>query len=130
MGVAVFVSLEKEIADVHPLDMDGKLLAKAQDALDEFVSNQGLKTIAEMTSFSDEEIEDFFDEEAEVPQNEELWFSAADGLATIRAMLKHLNENPGFVQRSDDVREDLLSIETILVTAEAHQSRFHFSLDF
>lgn len=130
MGVAVFVSLEKEIADVHPLDLDGKLLAKAQDALDEFVSRQGLKTIAEMTSFSDEEIEDFFDEETEVPQNEELWFSASDGLATIRAMLNHLNENPHFVKRSDDVREDLLGIETILVAADAQQSRFHFSLDF
>lgn len=130
MGVAVFVSLEKEIAGIYPLDVDGKSLAKTQDVLDEFVSTQGLKTIAEMTSFSDEEIEDFFDEEAEIPQNEELWFSAADGLATIRTMLKHLNENPGFVKRSDDVREDLQSIEAILVTAEAHQSRFHFSLDF
>lgn len=130
MGVAVFVSLEKEIAGVQPLDVDGKFLAKAQDALDEFVSKQGLKTIAEMTSFSDEEVEDFFDEESEVPQTEELWFSASDGLATIRAMLKHLNENPDFVKRSYDVREDLLSIETILIAADAQQSRFHFSLDF
>ncbi len=130
MGVAVFVSLEKEIAGVQPLDVDGKFLAKAQDALDEFVSKQGLKTIAEMTSFSDEEIEDFFDEGSEVPQTEELWFSASDGLATIRAILKHLNENPDFVKRSYDVREDLLSIETILIAADAQQSRFHFSLDF
>lgn len=130
MGVAVFVNLEKEIAGLHPLDVDGKSLAKAQDALDEYVSSQGLKTIAEMTSFSDEEIEDFFDEEAEIPQNEELWFLASDGLITIRAMLKHLNENPDFVQRSNDVREDLLSIETILLVAAEQQIRFHFSLDF
>lgn len=130
MGVAVFVNLEKEIAGLHPLDVDGKSLAKAQDALDEYVSSQGLKTIAEMTSFNDEEIEDFFDEEAETPQNEELWFLASDGLITIRAMLKHLNENPDFVQRSNDVREDLLSIETILLVAAEQQIRFHFSLDF
>lgn len=130
MGVAVFVNLEKEIAGLHPLDVDGKSLAKAQDALDEYVSSQGLKTIAEMTSFNDEEIEDFFDEEAEIPQNEELWFLASDGLITIRAMLKHLNENPDFVQRSNDVREDLLSIETILLVAAEQQIRFHFSLDF
>lgn len=130
MGVSIYLSLQKDIAGVDPLAIDGKLLAQAQDTLDDFAERAGLKTIAEMTSFSDEELDDFFDDEAEMPMNEEQWFAAADGLATVRAMLVQLRAHPNFVPRSKDVIEDLAAIEAVLLAAEQAHVRFHFSIDF
>ncbi|HEX4946242.1 MAG TPA: hypothetical protein VFZ34_06250 [Blastocatellia bacterium] len=130
MGIAVYLVLEEEIAGVDPLSVDGKMLAQVQDRLDQITEGAGLKTIAEMTSFSDDELDGFFEEDEARPANEEQWFAAADGLATVRALLQQLQVAPDLVPRSKDVIEDLLTIETVLVAADAQQLRFHFALDF
>lgn len=133
MGVSIYVSLEKDIAGVDPLAINGKPLSKAVDVLDERAQAKGLRPVMEMVSSPPEEVADFMDVDVDdLPEHlaAEQWFAAADGLKTIRAMIEHLQQHPTAVKASDDVLTDLQDIEAVLVAAEAQQVKFHFSIDF
>jgi len=133
MGVSIYVSLEKEIAGVDPLAINGKPLSKAVDALDEWAQAKGLRTVMEMVSSPPEEVADLMDVEVDdLPEHlvAEQWFAAADGLKTIRAMIEHLQQHSTAVKAADDVLTDLQDIEAVLVAAEAQRVKFHFSIDF
>lgn len=133
MGVSIYVSLEKDIAGVDPLAINGKPLSKAVDVLDEWAKTKGLTPAMEMVSSPPDEVADLMDVDVDdLPDHlaAEQWFAAADGLKTIRAMIEHLQQHPMTVKAADDVLADLQDIEAVLVTAEQAQVRFHFSLDF
>lgn len=133
MGVSIYVSLEKDIAGVDPLAINGKPLSKAVDALDEWAQAKGLRTVMEMVSSPPEEVADLMDVEVDdLPEHlvAEQWFAAADGLKTIRAMIEHLQQHSTAVKAADDVLTDLQDIEAVLVAAEAQRVKFHFSIDF
>lgn len=133
MGVSIYVSLEKDIAGVDPLAINGKPLSKAVDVLDEWAQAKGLRPVMEMVSSPPEEVADLMDVDVDdLPEHlaAEQWFAAADGLKTIRAMLEHLQQPPTAVKAVDDVLSDLQDIEAVLVAAEQSQVKFHFSMDF
>jgi hypothetical protein len=133
MGVSIYVSLERDIAGVDPLAINGKPLSRAIDTLDAWARANGLTPLMEMVSSPPDEVADLMDVDVDdLPEHlaAEQWFSAADGLKTIRAMIEYLQQEPTAVKASDDVLADLQDIEAVLVAAEQAQVRFHFSLDF
>ena len=133
MGVSIYVSLERDIVGVDPLAINGKPLSKAVDVLDDWVKTNGLTPVMEMVSSPPDEIADLMDVDVDdLPEHlaAEQWFSATDGLKTIRAMIAYLQGHPTAVKASDDVLADLQDIEAVLISAEQAQVKFHFSMDF
>lgn len=56
------------------------------------------------------------------------WHAAADGLVTVRGLLRLLEDHPGLVPRQDEVRNELLNIQDALAKAAAKGVRFCFHL--
>jgi hypothetical protein len=134
MGMGLYVSLEKKVDGVDPLGngITGKAALRAQDKLDKLATKLKVKRIDALISYAESDLSDLADEygvedEVEIPK--ETWFSASDGLKTIRALVAHLKEKPDSVPESKKVQEDLEEIERILVAAEKKKVRFHFSMD-
>jgi hypothetical protein len=61
MGVAIFVSFEREIPSIKGWDMGGKILARNLDRLDRVARRKRLKPLGEFQSMSDEEFADLVD---------------------------------------------------------------------
>ena len=65
MGVMLFVELEHEIQDLAD-DLCGKALGRVHTKLDAIASRLGLKTIADMTSCSMEQVADLMGDDPNV----------------------------------------------------------------
>jgi hypothetical protein len=175
MGVAIFVSFEREIPGIQGWDMGGKLLARSLDRLDRVARRLQLKPLSEFQSISDEEFADLVDPGEEPietepdPQscekgktdinpeaaaelnslaqraNEQLeehlnllrqvgppgeeWFSAEEGLATVRGLIAFVKERPEKFRLVEHLVGDLEDVERYLRAAQEHGVRFHLSLD-
>lgn len=132
MGVSYFVTTEAEIDGYEPDEFDGKALAKADDYLEESVCKPlGLKALIDFMGDDPRELlgeEDF----EGVPEETltEQWFDASDGIASINAMLAHLQQNPSVVQRQSAVEKDLLELKVVLEECQKNGVRWHMSMDF
>ncbi len=133
MGLGWYVSLEKAVSGLEAADTDGKALVHAQHTLAESARQLGLTPLHEFLGTNPTEVERFLEREGlnpkEYPIPEEDWFPPAEGLATVRGLLKYVGANPQDVDRAERVLRDLRALERILVVAEKHQTRFHLSSD-
>ncbi len=72
MGLALFVSFEREIPEIKGWDMCGKTLARNMDELDKTARRLGLELLGNMVSVSREDVEGLlgedFDGDAEPPE--------------------------------------------------------------
>ncbi|VTR94982.1 Uncharacterized protein OS=Candidatus Entotheonella sp. TSY1 GN=ETSY1_37545 PE=4 SV=1 [Gemmata massiliana] len=133
MGVAVFIVAEP--SDRHfDLDVSGKALARSR--LDSRKPGNGLRALDEFFSTSPDEAaaaySDFLDE-APPPEGgfpPERWFAAADGLATVRALLAYLAANPTDTRNTQAVLDDLHDFERILTALDAAGVRWHLDIDY
>ncbi len=57
----------------------------------------------------------------------EQWFTAADGLKSIRALITQVGENLNDFKQPNPILRDLKSAEALLVAAESAGVRFHFT---
>ena len=156
MGVAIYVSIEKEIPEIS-FDMDGKTLARHIDRLDRIARKGKLPTLSEMISVSTAELEDMIGDDEQqkleeqlnpkwvvrflkyvdfvgkllLPSHKEEWFDPAAGLATVRLLVAHVRDNPkGFADDQEWLLRDLENADRYLTAAEKHKTRFHFGYDF
>jgi hypothetical protein len=133
MGLGLYLSLEREIAGVDPLGIDGKSLARAQFVLDRIAREQQIRPLKSLLCVDRKEAMDFLEDVGldpdEIRLPEEEWFAASDGRATVARLLSHLRQSPDSVPNADRVIADLEAIEKVLAAAEEQQVRFHFSLD-
>ena len=58
------------------------------------------------------------------------WFLASEALASVRARISSVSRDPKTFESARQLIQDLQRYEDILRSAEARQSRFHFSPDF
>lgn len=125
-----YIILEREIPGIDPL-VDGKGLSSANDALEAAAGKLKVRPLMEFFSAGPEEVEDLLGEGADVPKvPPKKFFEAADGLNTVRALLAHLEKNPGMLKRSDQVRSDLREFEKILAAAKDAGVRWHLAIDY
>jgi hypothetical protein len=127
MGAALYIVAKKKPQSVDML-MDGKALARAEEALTSICSDLGVKPLMEFFSQNPDELADMLgDDVPDMPP--EQWFKASDGLAIVRALASHLEKNPQAIDSGGRVLEDLRQCERILVHLDRETITWHFALD-
>ena len=133
MALAYIVTLEKQlttpVAEVK--GASGKSLARESDRLD-FAAKR--KDVTAITSLLSENpaaliaqlLEEGFDP-ARMRFPAEMWFSATEGLKTVRGLIEHVSANLNDFKQPNPILRDLKSAEAILTAAETQGVRFHFT---
>ena len=126
MGAALYIALEKEIPGVNSV-IDGKMLSRAEKNLEEAAQRLGVRPLMEFFSISADEASDLLGEDTagiEIPSVQ--WFSAAEGLKTVQALLAEAESSPDL----KGAKDDLLDCERVLKEAEKHGVSWHLAIDF
>jgi hypothetical protein len=134
MALAIIVTLEKELPDAvaaYAKVKSGRALAREIDRLNLAARTKKVPAIESFLSESVEKLrqqlrEDGFDpEKMRLPP--EQWFSAADGLAMVRALHEHVSANLNDFKQPNPILKDLKAVDAQLTAAHAAGVRFHFS---
>lgn len=142
MGLAYYIVGEMAVDDFDTF-VDGKALGHTdEDALETLCLSLEVVPLLDFLSQDPEDLRDMFeaehdeDEEDVAPGDypDEEWFSAVDGLATVRALIAHLAEHPDELPAdgfdADAVLEDLKAFERILVRFDDEGIRWHLAVDY
>jgi hypothetical protein len=134
VALTFILILEREIEGWDPRGFDGRSLARARHALDSIAHEQDLRGLGEFVAFSRKEAEtlaeDMKFDAPTVGSSTGRWFRAADGLEVVRAVRKHLLENPDEVEAAAELSRALGGLEAMLDLAEREGVRFRLSLDY
>lgn len=126
MGVALFIVLDNEDPGFD-IEVDGKAVGKAGDKLNAICQALGLPPIDDFISMSMDEVEDMLGED--LPEVEDRWFEAGEGIAYFERIVSHLAEHPAALARSDRVIEDIEQYLSVLRQAKAIGARWRLSID-
>jgi hypothetical protein len=147
MGVSYYPVFDPPMADLRPEEgVGGKPIARAMPLLTAWAAELGVRDLESFYSESNEESFALIGESVpeglkETPIE---WSDPGDGLRTVRAYLGHLRTIGGtagptlhfkdFKDRDesvklDSLREDLQSLESVLVKAADRGSRFRLRID-
>ena len=159
MSLAYFICAEREVEGFAAGTPDGKALADASEHLEAVAQAAGVPSLFEFLSVDPETAaamggwedpadrdpdgdaapaEDEDDEEAPGPDAypPEEWFAAADGLITIRALIRDVEADPDALAAALDsgtdpaaVLEDLREFESILGHLDAAGVGWHLGID-
>jgi len=128
MGAAFYISLERQIEDVDPLDMDGKAVCRASEALEVLAGRLKVAPLMSFFSADPTRAADFSEEDpGDLPPRS--YFAAEDGLKTVRALCNHLRAHPDSVPDGDEALVDLFEFEKILARAVEEDVRWHLAGD-
>lgn len=137
MPGALYVVLDRELQTVESTPA-WRSLRHAQHRLSTLCRGLGVRELTDFVADNPEdladELEDDLDLLGEVPVDantlaSERWFPAAEGLATVEALLGRLREEPGLVRETDHVLVELDALAAILREAEAHRVPFHLAVE-
>lgn len=124
MSVAWYIVLEQKIPALDPF-VNGKALAHASKELDALTKQAGLRPLMEFFSASPAELKSLGVEGAnELPT--EQWFTAEDGLRTVRALIVEAEKG----KMGQRILDDLAKFERVLEAAYEHGVRWHLAVDF
>jgi hypothetical protein len=134
MALALTITLEKELPEAYAdytRKPSGKALARESDRLDSAAARHRVTPITSMLSESQKAliaqmIEEGFDP-TRMRLPPELWFTAAEGLKTVRVLVEHVTANLNDFKQPNPILRDLKAVETLLMAADAAQIKFHFS---
>ncbi len=133
MGSALFIVLEHEIPRFDTF-VNGKSLSKASEELDAAAAQLGVQPLMGFFSKDPEELAEFLNDEGsaldELPIPEETWYTAADGLKTVDALLDHYQTAASPTPQTQKIVSDLLEFQNVLRRAEAEGVRWHLDIDF
>ena len=132
MGVAYYISTEKELEGVAVEDFGGKPLAHADDYFEQNNIYEAAGVLSLMDFFGDDPRDTLGSEAFDnVPEENlvEKWFEAAEGLRTVAALKKHLEEKPKALKNPKGVLEDLNDLEHVLTICQQREIKWHLSLD-
>jgi hypothetical protein len=135
MGVALYIVLERQVKNLDSF-VDGKMLAKAEPDLNRRATELNVTPLMDFYGSDPDEIFEEFDLEAlETAESlEEQWFEAKDGLQTVNALLKDLENRPNSLIFGRDITtevvEDLKQFQRVLLEADNHKVRWHLAVDY
>ncbi len=116
--------------------VNGRSLAANEDALEKIASRLGVKPLLDFFSADVNSMALLLDEGAGDPELVKTlpppqWFSPADGLATVRALLTELRQNPTSLGSATlTIVGELEEYENVLEKAERHKSRWHLAVSW
>ena len=136
MALAIVVTLEENAqtaaaAAAYAKAGTGKALARESDRLDSAAHSRG---VAPLTSLLSErqavlraqmEANGFDPSKMRLPP--ELWYSAAEGLKTVRALADYVTAHLNHFKQPNPILRDLKAAEAILAAAETAGVKFHFA---
>jgi hypothetical protein len=123
MSAALYPVLEGPDVGIDAA-VDGKALARDSALLERLARSAGVTPLTEFVSFEDDDYGILEEAGIEVPAGR--WFSAADGLRTVRALLEGVSQAHG---SQGALLEDLHALETVLVQADERRVRWHLAID-
>jgi len=133
MSAALYIVLEKEITGSDH-DVRGKALSRANTLLDALAKEAGVKPLMQFFSASRDELAGFLrdhgvdvDEEAEQLELQK-WFLAEDGLKTVLALRRVLQEKGS--PQNDRVLADLEESRQVHEVANKNGVRWHLAVDY
>ena len=131
MSVAYYIVLSND-SPGFGTEMDGSTIAGEEEALVKIATDAGLASPLDFFSMAEDEMAELLEEAgaADVRAAEEVWFSAADGLAWVRALQAAVAVNSGLLINQVGVLRDLSDIEAILVNANDVGARWHMAVDY
>ncbi len=130
--MALFIVCEEKV-DFDTF-VNGKALSKVIDELDKVAAELGAQPLMSFFSMEPDEALSFLEdhdvelESIEVPEVQ--WFSAREGLATVRSLLEFLQQNVDVVANRESVVSDLQEFEKVLSQADAGNIRWYLAIDF
>jgi hypothetical protein len=126
---AYMIVMERRIDGFTPM-MDGTALSRAGDQLEAIAKKAGVKTLLEFFSVPPESVQAVVGDDVDITTLKILpvaWYTAEDGLQTIRALQSKLSEvDHGF---RASVEGDLNDFIHDLEAARAHGVRWHLEID-
>jgi len=133
MALAIIITLDKELPElaVYTKAGSGKALAREADRLDATARRKDVASITSMLSESQAALieqmkaEGFDPSKMRLPP--ELWFTAAEGLKTVRALHEFVTANLNDFKQPNPILRDLKAVEALLLGAEKAGAKFHFT---
>ncbi len=126
MGVALYIVLDNE-SPGFDIEVDGKAVGKASDKLIEIGAALGLPSIDDFINMSMDEVADMLGEE--IPDVEEKWFAAEEGVTYFEKIASHLRAQPTALARSSSVIADIEQFLSVLRQARTIGARWRLSVD-
>jgi hypothetical protein len=136
MALALLVLLETKLPDaeaIYTKAATGKALIREADRVDSTARRKNVTSLSAMLSENQSAliaqlIADGFDP-SKMRLPPEMWYTAADGLKSVRAIAEYVNANLNDFKQPRPILRDLQAIELLLTAAEAASVRFHFIKD-
>ncbi len=111
---------------------EGKVLARNFDKLNQIAKGLGIKSLGEYFSMDAEEAkalyEDFGTEGADSPSFQTEWFSAQEGLISVRGLLKYLSDDSSSVDDLENLKLSLQQLEQALSLAAPAGIPFYLTI--
>jgi hypothetical protein len=132
MALAIVITLEKELPEssAYANAASGRALARELDRLDLAARTVKVTVIESMLSESQAALIAQLKEEGFDPSKMRLppeqWFSAGEGLKTVRGLSGHVAANLNNFKQPNPILRDLKAAEALLIAADAAGVRFHF----
>ena len=134
MALALVVTLQKELPDaaaVYAKAKTGKALARESERLSSAARKCNVPALSSMLSESQAaliaqlEADGFDPAKMRIPP--ELWYSAAEGLKSVRGLFAQVTANLNDFKQPNPILRDLNAAEALLSAAEKAAVAFHFS---
>lgn len=134
MPLVITISLEKPMPDASSACAKagpGKALARELEKLDYAARCRNVPGISSMLSENPQVLAEQMRAEGFDPARMRLpaeqWFPAAEGLATVRALIEYVSTKLNDFKQPNPILRDLKAAESLLVAADAAGVRFHFT---
>jgi hypothetical protein len=134
MALAIIVTLERDLPAsqaAYAKAGSGKALARETDRLDTAARGRRVEQLTALLSESQAALaaqlkEQGFDP-AKMRLPAEIWFPAAEGLKTVRALIEHVTAKLNDFKQPNPILRDLRAAEALLAEADRAAVRFHFT---
>jgi hypothetical protein len=136
MALAIVVTLEKPLPDpsaeaAYTKAATGKALARESDRLDFAARRRSVSQPSSLVSENQAVLRAKLEADGFDPSKmrlaPELWFDAAEGLKTVRALAEFVTANLNDFKQPNPILRDLRAAEALLAAASAAGVKFHFT---
>ena len=136
MAWAIILTLEKPLPDAaasaaYAKAAGGKALAREIDRLDSAARRKNVQPLTALLSESQADLRTKLEADGFDPSKmrlpPELWFDAAEGVKTVRAVAEYVSANLNDFKQPNPILRDLKSAEALLAAASAAGIRVHFT---
>jgi hypothetical protein len=135
MAASMYIVVEGEDPG-YDIFVNGRSLARHEDALEKLALQLGVRPLIEFFSADENSMSLLIEEGAGNPEimrrlPPPQWYSAADGLATVRALLDALAEEPLLLGSDGErVLSELREYAVVLEKTQAREMRWHLAVSW